>query len=198
MKYYKVALIGALIASCSVSAKENNWSIGLAHNASDAGCEAYEATVVNPNWRGSCDKSAVGFRLGYQWIFNNNVALDLGYQDMGSVGWQGYYQPDPYFNAKYEASASGLDIAAVFGTQLQNESSFFGKLGLYSWNVDGVEKDQNGDIDYKASASGISLFFGAGYTYDWFTLEFNLYPSIGNKSKTGESDVTQLMLKASF
>lgn len=194
-KYWVFVL--SLVAGTSWAQSPHSVSVQYTMNKTDAACDHYDDTVINPAYVGSCDDDANGFRLGYGYSFNDTLSLDIGYQDFGSVGWDGTYQPDPYFTASFDASATGFDAGLKANMNINDTFALFGRAGLLFWDVDAKQKNQAGTTG-SGSDSGNSFFFGVGLTAGWFELSYTTYPGVGDKDETGEADIDQLAAGVRF
>lgn len=100
-----------------------------------------------------CDKNDTGFRLfgGYQ--FNRNIALELGYTDLGKLSVS-----VPGFSASVEANA--WDLSGVFSWPVANQFAVFGRLGFAR-----VESKAGGAFG-SASDTKNGLTWGLGAQFD--------------------------------
>jgi len=100
-----------------------------------------------------CDKNDTAFRLfgGYQ--FNRNIAVELGYADLGKVSVS-----VPGFSASVEANA--WDLSGVFSWPFANQFAAFGRLGFAR-----VEAKAGGAFG-SASDTKNGLTWGLGAQYD--------------------------------
>lgn len=197
MKAKYLVLIAGFVAGTSWAQGPHSIAVQYTMNQTDAACDHYDDNVLNPDYVGSCDDEANGFRLAYGYRFGDVLSLDIGYQDFGSVGWDGTYQPDPFFTASFDASATGFDAGLKATAKINDTVSLFGRAGMLFWDVDAKLKNQAGTIG-SASDSGNSFFFGVGMAINWFELTYTSYPGIGDKDETGESDIGQLAAGVRF
>jgi OmpA-OmpF porin, OOP family len=130
-------------------------SVGQA-KFSDA-CEGASALGV------TCDNKDTAFRIfgGYQ--FHPNIAVELGYADLGKATASG-----PGGTASAEASA--FDLVGVLSWPVGNAFSVYGKLGLYHGEVEG------GGALGGSSDSGTDLTYGLG-------AQFNVGRNVGLRAE---------------
>lgn len=97
----------------------------------------------------SCDDSDVGFKIFGGFKFNQYIAAELGYVDLGEV----------------TAAASGVSVAAeadgfqiaVVGSYPIDQFSLLGKVGLYAWDA-----SFSSNLGPVADEDGTDIMFGVG------------------------------------
>jgi OOP family OmpA-OmpF porin len=148
-------------------AQDQGWYAGLTFGQS----KAKDACEGVPD----CDDKDTAWRIlgGYQ--FNKNLAVELGYTDLGEASATG---------ASIEATA--WEVVAVGSWPFTPQFSAYGKVGMYRGEVD-------------ASAPGISLSesntdltYGIGVRWDFaknlgLRAEYQIYSDVGG-GDIGESD----------
>ena len=131
----------------------------------------------------SCDDKSNMFRIlgGYQ--FNKNLAVELGYNDMGEVEASGFG-----FTDKIESKV--WEVVAVGSFPFTPNLSGYGKLGMYR-----AETDFSTDIpgEDNVSDSNTDLTYALGIRWDFTKnlaarAEYQIYKDVGG-SDIGESDV---------
>lgn len=129
----------------------------------------------------SCDDSASGFRIFGGFAPAKNVALELGYVDLGKVGGS-------LGASSVSVSADGMDASAVFGIPLGARSAVFTRLGIYR-----LEERLASNVGLSGSARSTGMTFGVGLRFDpterlGLRLEWQRYSDVGDAS-IGKSDV---------
>ena len=84
--------------------------------------------------------------------FNENFALELSYMDFGK-------QEDSFYGYDASVEVTGLGFSVVGILPIDEKFEIFGKLGLFSWDVD-VTLDS-----YKTSDDGSDAMIGLGAAY---------------------------------
>ena len=110
----------------------------------------------------SCDDKDTAFRLfaGYQ--FHPNIAVEVGYADLGKATFSGTFLGVPV-TGKDEFTA--WDLVAVGSLPFGTGFSAFGKLGLYHGKVDATANVAG--ARGTASDTGTDLTLGLGVGYDF-------------------------------
>jgi len=157
-------------------AQDQGWYAGLHLGQSTAkdGCDGVSGPGI------TCDDGDTAWRIlgGYQ--FNKNLAVELGYSDLGEVSASG-----PGGSASIESTV--FELVAVGSWPFTPNFSAYGKAGMYRSETD-------------ASAPGISesesntgLTYGLGVRWDFTKnlaarAEYQIYSDVGG-GNIGESDV---------
>jgi len=111
--------------------------------------------------------SGMKFFGGYQ--FNQNLAVELAYVDLGKVTYSGMF--GALFVTGGTVKTSGFN-ASVVGTWPLNPSfSLFAKAGLFAW--DAKARDVTGGVPFSGSDDGADLSLGFGGAYS-LTKNFSL------------------------
>ncbi|HUJ85699.1 MAG TPA: outer membrane beta-barrel protein [Burkholderiales bacterium] len=138
----------------------------------------------------TCNDSDTAWRIlgGYQ--LNQNVAVELGYQDLGNVRATG-------FGVAGEVTANVWELVAVGALPLKNRFSVYGKLGGYLGNT-----ELRSNAGFTGSDTNTNVTFGVGGRYDFspqvaFRAEYQSYQSVGG-STVGESDFDVVSVGALF
>jgi OOP family OmpA-OmpF porin len=185
-----IGMIAALLVAIPASAQNlGGFYLGGGIGQSDAkdGCDGISGPGV------SCDSEDTAWRLfgGYQ--LNTNLALELGYTDLGEVSATG-----PGGSASAEATA--LEFSALGMFPIAEGFSLYGKAGVY-----------RGEVDSRASIAGLSgsasedntdFTLGAGVQFDMtrniaLRGEWQRYMDMGGE-ETGESDVDLLSVNVLY
>jgi|KBSSwiStaDraftv2_1062776.scaffolds.fasta_scaffold154518_1 OOP family OmpA-OmpF porin len=81
------------------------------------------------------DDSDTGFKIFGGYAFNKNLAVELGYFDLGEAS--GSFS-DPFIgDASFDVGVSGLNASVVGRVPVSETFSLFGKLGFASYDLDG-------------------------------------------------------------
>jgi OmpA-OmpF porin, OOP family len=153
----------------------------LGQSSADLDCQGFACDDKDTTWR------ILG---GYQ--FNRNLAVEVGYSDLGEVS----VNAGVLGAATIEATA--IEVVAVGILPLANQFSVYGKLGMYRG-----EADQSGTGAFVASASesNTDLTFGVGVKYDFtrnlgVRAEWQRYSDLGGEGVGGESDIDVISIGA--
>ena len=128
----------------------------------------------------SCDEKDTSWKIlgGYQ--FNRNLALELGYADLGEATIAG-----PGIGGTLEATA--FEVVAVGMLPVMDKFSLYGKIGIYRGDT-----EANG-LGGSASETNTDLTFGVGARFDFtrnlgVRAEWQKYQDMGG-GVIGEGDV---------
>jgi OOP family OmpA-OmpF porin len=173
-----VGVLGLAVAMSAgpAMAQDQGWYAGL-HFGEAKGKDACEG-ISGPGV--TCDDKDTAFRVlgGYQ--FNKNLAVELGYTDLGEVSASG-----PGGSASVEATA--WEVVAIGAWPFTPQFSVYGKLGFYRGETDGTAPG------FSESESNTDLTYGIGVRWDFtrnlgLRAEYQIYDSVGG-GNIGESDV---------
>jgi OOP family OmpA-OmpF porin len=170
--YAKTALLlSGLLAFTGTSAyasdSNTGWTSGLYATAS-IGRARFDNNTLNAaeNAGFSLDDTDIGYSAGVGYEFNKYVAFEAGYVTLGEANISsdggGFF-----INESWEADASYL--GPKVSLPLTDKFSVFGKIGLFSWDVD-YSPSTNDPIlvqflSSPATYGGTDIYFGAGFAY---------------------------------
>lgn len=193
------------------AADENGWymggSVGQSKVSIDKG--AINAAFISGGFATAsttADETDTAWKLfgGYQ--FTKNWAAEIAYVDFGTASTK----TDTTGNTaqyKAEASAKAWSVAGVGTAMVGNNLGVFGKLGAFNWELNytcgKVSGTGNACTTPSASPSGTDWFYGIGMKYDFtkqtaLRVEWEQYKNIGDKNKTGESDLDLISVGVQF
>lgn len=102
----------------------------------------------------TCDDSDTAFKIFGGYSFTQNIALELGYVDLGKATLSGP-------GGKDEIKATAFDLTGVFSWPFSNSGfSVFGRAGLYSGKL------ELSGVDH-GSKTTTDLTYGLGAGYDF-------------------------------
>lgn len=116
------------------------------------------------------DNKDTGWRGFFGYAFNQNIALEAGYIDLGerSVAFTGETTDlDAFFNNIehiYPQSADGLSLNVVLSLPLSDNWKISGKLGLFDWEGE-YQTFSRGVLVGGDSYSGTDLWYGVEASY---------------------------------
>ena len=163
-----LGLASAVAFAGPAFAQDQGWYAGVTFGQSTAkdACEGVPA----------CDDKDTAWRIlgGYQ--FNKNLAVELGYTDLGEASASG---------ASLEANA--IEVVAVGSWPFTPQFSAYGKVGFF--RGDAELSDSSGSV----SESNTDLTYGIGVRWDFtknlgLRAEYQIYTNLGGGALV-ESDV---------
>jgi len=166
-------------------------------DASQADFDRILGSAGLSNVSSSIDKNSAGFKLGAGYMFDENFGFEGGWIDLGKakISGKGTAAGSPV-TVDLEAQASGPFIAGVIAFPVSNELSVFAKLGFIDSTVEvrATAASVSAVAGRSVSSSGLTTMYGAGIQYDvnrqWgIRAEYESFPKLGDKNKTGEADV---------
>lgn len=173
-----LGVASAMLVAGPALAQDQGWYAGLTLGQSkqkDA-CDGVSGAGI------SCDDKDTAWRIlgGYQ--FNKNLAVELGYTDVGEVSASGT------FSASIEAKI--WELVAVGSWPFTPNFSAYGKLGMYRGDTD---FSTNNPAFANESESNTDLTYGIGVRWDFTRnlgarAEYQIYKDIGG-GNIGEGDV---------
>ena len=139
--------------SAPASAQDMGFYIGATFGSAtqDGQCEGTPAGF-------SCDDKDSAWRIlgGYQ--FNRNLAIELGYHNLGEASASGG-------GVTVTDEVTAWELLAVGSFPLANQFSLYGKLGMYRGEVERTVT--LGGLSASADESGTEFTFGLGARYDF-------------------------------
>jgi OOP family OmpA-OmpF porin len=111
--------------------------------------------------------SGMKFFGGYQ--FNQNLAVELAYVDLGKATYSGTFGGSPVTGGSVKTS--GLNASVVGTLPLNPSFSLFAKAGMFSWEA--KARDVTGGTPFSGKEDGADLSFGFGGAYN-LTKNFSL------------------------
>jgi OmpA-OmpF porin, OOP family len=138
----------------------------------------------------SVDDSDMGFKLGGGYMFNKNLGVEAAYVDLGKEKFTA-----PGLSA--DAKANGIVVAALGVFPINEQFSVLGRLGI----IDATVKISGGGADDKSTDVKFTGGIGAAYNINKefsVRLEYDFYSKLGDKDKTGESDVSMISLGVAY
>lgn len=154
----KKTTIAALLAVSGVAlssgafAQAKNAETGFYIGAS-AGQSKVDCGDVSPF---SCDDTDTAYKIFGGYKFNRNLAVEGGYAQLGEASVSG-------FGLSLTAEATAWDLAAVGSLPLGNNFSLFGKVGLYSGEIEVSSNVPGGNG--KKTTSNLTYGFGAQFDF---------------------------------
>jgi OOP family OmpA-OmpF porin len=146
----------------------------------------------------SCDDKANGWKIlgGYQ--VSKNLAFEAAYSIGSDFTASATLASTP---VSVKASANFLEGTVIGMLPLGDRFALLGKFGLVYWDLE-VSASAMG-VSVSESDSGIGLTYGVGAQFDFtpkfgMRAEYQMYPSVGDQSTTGETDVSVLSASVYF
>jgi len=156
--------LGAMLAVSQASAQ--TFYIGGSVGESDADDGNAIPSLITS---GPVDGKDSGMKFfgGYQ--FNQNLAVELAYVDLGKLQYSGSFFGTPVTGGTVKTS--GFNASAVGVLPLNPSFSLFAKAGLFAW--DAKARDVTGGVPFSGSDDGADLSLGFGGAYS-LTKNFSL------------------------
>jgi OOP family OmpA-OmpF porin len=111
--------------------------------------------------------SGMKFFGGYQ--FNQNLAVELAYVDLGKAAYSGTFGGSPVTGGTVKTSGFNASVVGIL--PLNPSFSLFAKAGLFAW--ESKAKDVTGGVPFSGKDDGGDLSFGFGGAYN-LTKNFSL------------------------
>jgi len=148
----------------------------------------------------SCGNDSVGGGIFVGYRFNDWLALEVGYDDLGTITADYPARGQPDATAHYEGETQGVELAAKPYWQVNENFALFAKLGTLAWSMEVTGHEVT--FEHHASDDGWSPLVGAGaeFTFGrhWTTLlEYQWLDDIGGSS-TGHTDVSVVNLGVAY
>jgi hypothetical protein len=129
------------------------------------------------------DNTGVGFDLGIGLNLDENLALEFGYVNFGTLEINTTLT-GPAETVKTEITGNAITGAGVFKFG-DDQENFYLKAGMHSWDLDGKVTASLGSSTAPLG-TGTDLIFGAGFkannwfaSYDYYAVEEGDFSSFG-------------------
>lgn len=153
------------------------------------------------NLSSSVDESDTGYKLAFGYRYNQNLALEVGYANLGKAKYSatGTFAGAPTA-ANAEIKADGWTIAAIGILPINNAFSIFGKIGTIDATVKGSATATVG-TGFGSSSSKSTKWkgnYGIGADYNFtpaigVRAEYEVFSKLGDDN-VGKSDVDMLSI----
>ncbi|PUA27425.1 MAG: hypothetical protein B0W54_12655 [Cellvibrio sp. 79] len=164
----KKQVIGVAVLACvSMPSLASNFYV-----LADAGKSKFEIDVGSST--GSLKENVISIGGGYK--FNDNVAIELTYRDLGEIGEESIDYSDDYdfYSEKGTVSASAFQLSVLGAISLGEAATLYGRVGVadleleskYKYNV--IANGQHFSGSESDSDSKNKAVFGVGLSYSFF------------------------------
>lgn len=199
------ALVGAATATPALAA--GNWYVmaagGVTHADSNKGEIDSEITAAGLTLNSSSlDSDDAGYKLQLGYQFNPYFAIEGGYVNLGKYNYTANVTGGTVAG---DAKVDGWNLGLVGTWPVSNNWGLFARLGMIDSKVKGsiTGSGAGGTASVSAESHKWRNNFGLGAT--WMVmpnlgvrLEYEEFYKVGDKDKTGESDIGMLSLGLSY
>jgi OOP family OmpA-OmpF porin len=148
---------------------------GVGSSSAEDWCGPYFDTVVQ-----TCDNSTVGYKLYGGYRFNDFLAVEAAYLDLGELRFDGLYLGTPFTNS---FDLRGAALQAVLHLPITREFSLFGKGGGIYWDLTNDTTLPGFAGSNKKNGFDVALGVGAQYfltSHFALRAEFEYFPNLGS------------------
>lgn len=115
------------------------------------------------------------FSVGGGYEFNNKLALEAGYVDLGEA------EISPIAAYTVTSSAKGLYAGPRLTLELSPLVGAYGRVGAFAWDAEGKD-----NVGFSASQEGTDFYFGVGAAFrilkkSWLAAEWTRYTMKGGE-----------------
>ena len=190
MKKTFLIFVTLLFSLSSLSKAEDAYMFGSA-KLFNYGIESSDLQVINTSLvslgfsssLSTTDNTGVGFDLGIGLNLDENLALEFGYVNFGTLEINTTLT-GPAETVKTEITGNAITGAGVFKFG-DDQENFYLKAGMHSWDLDGKVTASLGSSTAPLG-TGTDLTFGAGFkannwfaSYDYYAVEEGDFSSFG-------------------
>ena len=190
MKKIIVASIVFIFSLSSILKAEDSYMFGgvklFNYGIESSDLQVINTSLVNLGFSSSLsttDNTGVGFDLGIGLNLDENLALEFGYVNFGTLEINTTLT-GPSETVKTEITGSAITGAGVFKFG-DDQENFYLKAGMHSWDLDGKVTASLGSSTAPLG-TGTDLTFGAGFkannwfaSYDYYAVEEGDFSSFG-------------------
>ena len=190
MKKVIVASIVFIFSLSSILKAEDSYMFGgvklFNYGIESSDLQVINTSLVNLGFSSSLsttDNTGVGFDLGIGLNLDENLALEFGYVNFGTLEINTTLT-GPSETVKTEITGSAITGAGVFKFG-DDQENFYLKAGMHSWDLDGKVTASLGSSTAPLG-TGTDLTFGAGFkannwfaSYDYYAVEEGDFSSFG-------------------
>jgi OmpA-OmpF porin, OOP family len=135
----------------------------------------------------NCKDTDDAWRLFAAYRFNRNLALEVGYANLGRVTAGGAVGGVP---ATFESKVQGWDYSGILSFSIAGDLYGFGRLGAYTMRAETDATFAGAQATPGETNTGFTLGAGAGYDLGFLgiRLEWQRYVNVGGGS-TGEDTI---------
>ena len=171
-------------------------SIGMATIDADAQSLSDGLAARGFTNRVEADETAVAFKLLGGYRLHRNFGVEAGYVNFGKFDFDVDTYSPVAIRGTGDTKAYGFDLAAIGYLPVSETLTLFAKAGANRWSVKQRFSASSGGFTASVdeSANGWSPMIGAGVLARLtanlvLRFDFDYYNKVGDKDKTGESDV---------
>ena len=190
MKKIIIASIVFIFSLSSILKAEDSYMFGgvklFNYGIESSDLQVINTSLVNLGFSSSLsttDNTGVGFDLGIGLNLDENLALEFGYVNFGTLEINTTLT-GPSETVKTEITGSAITGAGVFKFG-DDQENFYLKAGMHSWDLDGKVTASLGSSTAPLG-TGTDLTFGAGFkannwfaSYDYYAVEEGDFSSFG-------------------
>lgn len=192
----KIALIALLSALAVPAMAEGLYVVGSVGQSKADLDQGYldGADRSLPGFSSSIDKTDTAYKLQLGYQFNQNLAIEGGYVNLGKLTYSG--SAPGVGNKSVEFKAQGLNLSAVGILPLTERVSVFAKVGAIYAKVERTAAVHTTLVQASSSESSTDLkgTWGLGASFDLtknlaVRAEYEQFHKLGKNDKTGEANV---------
>lgn len=194
------ALAASALATGSAIAEQGFYlggSVGISRTKIDKGSFDSELSALGIGGiSSSTDETDTAFRLRAGYQFNDYIAIEGGYANLGTFKYNVDFRTPIAGNAYEKIKVDGFDISAVGTLPVGQGFSLLGKVGAFfsrtKANATATTALANASDDAKATETNLLTGLGIQYAINrnlTVRAEWERFFKVGNNDSTGEGDI---------
>jgi OOP family OmpA-OmpF porin len=199
--YLFVFLVPFALATASARAQQSKVYLGAGGGSSSISLNSSDFNLGIPQ---ETDKASTGFKVFAGIRFNQYLAGEIGYVDLGKFKIK--YNGGGAGTAELDYQVSGFAVSGLGTLPLTQDFSLFGRVGLFASTAKLTLANATGALAANLAAAGITagssdtadattLLYGAGVQYDFTKnlsgrIEYENFGEVGDQNDTGRATVS--------
>ncbi|MDX2223878.1 MAG: hypothetical protein SFV21_14100 [Rhodospirillaceae bacterium] len=161
-------------AAAQVGGETGNNYVAAQFISSESSCKGFDEGVRPLGLTGTCDKRDEGFRVAYGRYFTDNFGAELGYQDAGEGSAVGRL-PNGTVAVSLKAPLKAVDLVGTARVEAEGGFVAMIRVGGAWWDY----KVRSTPAGLSADNDKITLTYGLGLEWRWFTLGYDVITNVG-------------------
>lgn len=205
-------VVPGLLSAAGARAQSQGAYLGLGAGSSSAKFNSDDFSLGLPQVAESADTKSTGWKVFAGFRFNEYVAAEVGYVDLGKFKYN--YNGGGAGMAGLDYTVSGFTLSGIGAFPVSEDFSLFGRVGVFGSSTKLTLGSASGLVGTNLANAGITvgssdtadkttLYFGVGAQYDFTRhlaarVEYENYGEVGDSNDTGRATVSLISASLLF